>query len=125
MTDSASLNPPERVRITASGSLGDHGVLDSGAHVDPRSFYVTSLIRAQLRLALYSLAGFLGLLTAFVLILISFPELDQWSPMGISLRWWLLGVGVYPLIFVTAVIYAGAARRNESRYLQLIGETES
>lgn len=115
----------ERVRITASTSQTTASGIAANPDTDPNTVYVSSLIRAQLRLALASVAGFLGVLTAYILILVTFVELDQWHLMGISLRWWLLGFGVYPLIFVTALIYAGAAKRNETRYQQLVGDTGS
>lgn len=118
-----------RVRVTAQSAL-DADRAPQPAAVDPRSAYLRSLMRSQLRLALYCLAAFVGLLAAFIATIAYFHELGEIHLLGIPLSWWLLGFGIYPLIVTTAVIYVRAARRNETTFRQLIelehtGESES
>lgn len=118
--------PQPRVRVTATGSFSGADNVGSGSHTtDPQSLYVRSLIRSQLLLAIYCVGGFLILLATFVTFLGLFPVLDEQQLGGIGARWWLLGVGVYPLLITTGAIYARAARRNEARYRSLIDTAES
>ena len=111
--------PLPRVRVTAQSPLQQSSANEPTA-IEARSVYVRSLMRSQLTLALYCLAGFLGLLLLFVLVLNSFGELGQLRIWGVPLSWLLLGFGVYPLIVTTALLYARSAKRNEATYRQLL-----
>ena len=88
--------------------------------VDPRTVYVRSLMRSQLKLALYCVGAFLGRLSVFIVGLNYFPEFGRLRLLGVPVSWLLLGFGVYPLIVTTAIIYSRSARRNESAYRELL-----
>ena len=88
--------------------------------MDPRSVYVRSLMRSQLKLAMYCVGAFLGLLLLFIFGLSYFREFGEARIVGVPLSWLLLGFGVYPLIVTTAWIYTRSARRNEAAYRQLL-----
>ena len=84
--------------------------------------FVRSLIRSQLRLALVVAGGFLLILAAFPLILIAVPGLADTRIAGIPFDWLLLGIGIYPVIGLSAWLYVRTAARNEARYRDLAGE---
>ncbi|MHC6591192.1 DUF485 domain-containing protein [Arthrobacter sp. C152] len=84
--------------------------------------FVRSLIRSQLRLALVVAGGFLLILAAFPLLLVLAPGLAETGIAGIPFGWLLLGVGIYPVIGLSAWLYVRSAARNEARYRDLAGE---
>lgn len=118
MTESVPPAKP-RVRITAQTGL-EQDRRPTPTATDVGSAYVRSLMRSQLKLALYCVTAFLGLLGLFVVGLNYFPELGEVRIVGVPLNWLLLGFGVYPLIVTTAVIYSRSARRNEAAYRALV-----
>lgn len=81
-----------------------------------------SLIRSQLRLALVVAGGFLLILVAFPLVLVAVPGLADTRIAGIPFDWLLLGLGIYPVIGLSAWLYVRSAARNEARYRDLAGE---
>ena len=123
-----------RVRVTAPhASPGDPVRGVSGGTRPPESreaaqdsevgqVFVRSLIRSQLRLALVVAAGFLLILAAFPLVLMVVPGLAGTGIDGIPFDWLLLGVGIYPVIGLSAWLYVRSAARNEARYRDLAGE---
>ncbi|WP_285248143.1 hypothetical protein [Pseudarthrobacter sp. efr-133-R2A-89] len=84
--------------------------------------FVRSLIRSQLRLALVVAGGFLLILAAFPLVLVAVPGLADTRIAGIPFDWLLLGIGIYPVIGLSAWLYVRSAARNEARYRDLAGE---
>jgi uncharacterized membrane protein (DUF485 family) len=84
--------------------------------------FVRSLIRSQLRLALVVATGFLLILFAFPMMLGLVPGLADSKIWGIPFGWLLLGVGIYPVIGLSAWLYIRTAARNEARYRDLAEE---
>ena len=80
------------------------------------TFYVHSLIRSQLRLAASVALGFLLLLVGLAVMVFTWPQINDIRLATIPLPWWLLGVGVYPLIMLCAFLFNRAAARNEAKY---------
>ncbi|MDO5744632.1 MAG: hypothetical protein Q4P23_09180 [Micrococcaceae bacterium] len=80
------------------------------------TFYVQSLIRSQLRLAVSVALGFLLLLVGMAVLVVAWPQINNIRLATIPLPWWLLGVGVYPLIMLSAILFTKAAARNEAKY---------
>ena len=120
-----------RVRVTAPhASLsnlgrGGPGPLESreaAQDSEVGQVFVRSLIRSQLRLALVVAGGFLLILAAFPLVLVAVPGLDDTRIAGIPFDWLLLGIGIYPVIGLSAWLYVRSAARNEARYRDLAGE---
>lgn len=117
-----------RVRVTAPRQLAP---LASGRLQTPREapdesdsarIYVRSLIRTQLRLSMVVACGFLVILAVFALFLVYGPGVAEIKILGIPLDWLALGVGVYPVIGLSAWLYNRAAARNEARYRDLVGD---
>ncbi|MCF3139435.1 MULTISPECIES: hypothetical protein [Micrococcaceae] len=115
-----------RVRVTAPRQSAP---LAPGRVTSPREIaedsdsgrlFVRSLIRSQLRLALVVACGFLVILAVFALILVYGPGVAETRIAGVPLDWLALGVGVYPVIGLSAWLYNRAAARNEARYRDLV-----
>ncbi|GAA4360332.1 hypothetical protein [Paeniglutamicibacter cryotolerans] len=106
---------PRRVRVTAPAgavlNLPKRGTPDPAA-----AFYVRSLIRSQLRIALSVALGFLLILMGLAVIVGTWPQIHDIRIGTFPLSWLLLGIGVYPLILLAAALYNRAATRIEDRY---------
>lgn len=87
---------------------------------DAGRIFIRSLIRSQLRLALVVACGFLIILAVLALILVYGPGVAETRVLGIPLVWLVLGVGIYPVIGLSAWLYNRAAARNEARYRDLV-----
>ncbi|NUP59096.1 MAG: DUF485 domain-containing protein [Pseudarthrobacter sp.] len=120
-----------RVRVTAphtgQGLPGQRAAgpvesRETAQDSDVGQVFVRSLIRSQLRLALVVAAGFLLILAAFPLLLVLAPGLAETGIAGVPFGWLLLGVGIYPVIGLSAWLYVRTAARNEARYRDLAGE---
>lgn len=116
---------PPRVRVTALRAQARRAPGQPVAHEiaeqsEVGQIFVRSLIRSQLRLAVVVAVGFILILLAFPLLLAVAPGLDQAEFLGVPFSWLLLGVGVYPVILLSAWLYVRTASRNEARYLDLV-----
>ncbi|ACL39382.1 conserved hypothetical protein [Pseudarthrobacter chlorophenolicus A6] len=113
-----------RVRVTAPAAAARPVTESSEAaqESDVGQVFVRSLIRSQLRLALVVAGGFLVILGAFPLLLAAVPGLSETTVAGIPFDWILLGVGIYPVIGLSAWLYTRTAARNEARYRDLAGD---
>jgi hypothetical protein len=89
---------------------------------DPSAVYVRSLIRAQLRVAIVSVASFALPLAATTAALTFVPEIRAATVGGIPIVWVVLGAGVYPFVLLVAILFVRAADRNEKRYRSLAEE---
>lgn len=98
---------PQDASLTVARSQPEHSA---------EEFYVRQLIRSQLRLACAVAAGLLALLVGICALFVFWPVFDEIHLLGIPLPWWVLGVGMYPLIIVAGMLYNRAAGRNEQRY---------
>lgn len=104
-----------RVRVSApAGTMLNIARRSAPAEAD--TFYVQSLIRSQLRLAVSVALGFLLLLVGLAVMIVAWPQINNIRFATIPLPWWLLGVGVYPLIMLCALLFNKAAARNEAAY---------
>ena len=121
MTD----GPVDRVRITSPRTVGarSRSRRSNAAEIDAQTrlgeVYVKSLIRAQLRLALYVvvlLAATLGLLPVLFLLV----PVDRVHLLGIPLPWLVLGAGVYPWVVALGWWYVRRAERNEAAFEDLV-----
>lgn len=111
---------PERVRVTAPRDAAPPPLSPVSAGT-PEDFYVRSLVRSQLRLALSVAVGFVVVLVLLAVMVTFWPQIHAMRVATIPLPWLLLGVGVYPLIWVGAALYNRASERNEQRYRDLAG----
>ncbi len=111
------LPPPTGTRVRVSAPAGTMlNIARRSAPDAADTFYVHSLIRSQLRLAVSVALGFLLLLVGLAVMVFTWPEINNIRLATIPLPWWILGVGVYPLILISAFLYNKAAARNEAKY---------
>jgi hypothetical protein len=116
--------PPRRVRVTSERTGAFHRRVTARSEIDAQTqlgeIYMTSLLRAQLRLAglvigaLVLLVG--GLPVAFRLL----PGLMSRDVLGMPLSWVLLAFAVYPLLFLLGWLYVRAAERNERDFADVV-----
>ncbi len=79
-----------------------------------------TLLRRQLRLGLRLLLYTAVPLGVLPLLVVVAPDLVASEVLGIGLMWWLLGGGVYPLLFVASRWYLRRAERNEREFVDLV-----
>jgi hypothetical protein len=82
--------------------------------------YMTTLIRAQLRLGLLVLVIVGILLLGLPLVFALLPDLRTVDTLGIPLPWLLLGVLVHPALIGAAWFYVRQAERNEREFADLV-----
>lgn len=81
---------------------------------------ISSLIRAQLRLALAVFVVFACVLGGLPLLFALAPGVAEVEVAGMPLPWLLLGVASFPLLVVLAVYYVRQAERNEHDFVELV-----
>lgn len=82
--------------------------------------YLSSLLRAQLRLAVGVLAMVGGLVLGLPLLFFLVPELTRVSVLSMPLPWVLLGFAVYPVLFFCAWLYVHRAEHNDRVFAALV-----
>lgn len=125
MTD----EPVARVRITSprTRAARTRSRRSSAAEIDALTrlgeVYVQTLMRAQLRLALWVvvvLAASVGLLPVVFRLL----PVNDVRVLGLPLPWLLLGIVVYPWLLVLAWWYVRRSERNEAAFVELVERQE-
>ena len=79
----------------------------------------TTLVRAQLLLALRLFAVFAAALGGLPALFALAPGVAEITVYGAPLPWVLLGVVAFPLLLVLGVVYARLADRNEREFAEL------
>ena len=80
-----------------------------------------SLIQSQLRLALAVIGGVLLVLGSIPLLFWLVPATRTLSVLGLPLPWVLLGIAIYPVVYVAARIYVRNAERIEAEFTEFVG----
>lgn len=83
---------------------------------------VDSLMRAQLRLALFVLLVLAGTLGALPLVFHFAPSVSATHIAGVPLPWILLGFLAYPLLLALGWYYVVHAERNEAAFIELLDQ---
>jgi hypothetical protein len=83
--------------------------------------YMQSLIQAQLRLALAVIAGSAVILGGIPLLFALVPATRTFAVLGLPLPWLILGIVVYPVVYVAARVYVRNAERIESEFTEFVG----
>lgn len=82
---------------------------------------MSSLIQSQLRLALAVIAGAAVVIGGLPLLFLLVPATRTFAIFGVPLPWLLLGVAVYPVVYVAARIYVRHAERIEAEFTEFVG----
>lgn len=100
--------PSLRTEITSQSPLG--------------AAYLSSLMRAQLRLSLTVVATLTVVLGALPLLFAIVPATRRLEILGLPLPWVLLGLLVYPAAVISARQYTRAAERIEAQFSDVVGD---
>ena len=115
---------PVRERVTSADLTSTRAqplVRIGGTQVsEPERVFTRSLMRTQLRLALACLLAFMAAVAFFSFLITEVPALHDVVIAGVPLPWLMRAYGFYPIIIVSAVIYAIAAVRTERRFAALV-----
>jgi hypothetical protein len=118
--------PPRRVVVTSARtsavrrSRGPSATREIDEQTPLGEVLVRSLMRAQLRIALYVFALAGSVIGGLPLLLAAAPGLSRVHLLGLPLTWLLLGVVVYPVVCLAAWAYVRAAERNERDFADLV-----
>ncbi|GII92357.1 hypothetical protein [Sinosporangium siamense] len=82
--------------------------------------YMRSLVRAQLRLALFVCTVLGCVVLGLPLIFVLLPGFSQVAVLGVPLPWVVLAGLIYPAFVGGAVLYVRQAERNEARFAELL-----
>lgn len=118
-------DPPRRVRVTRPPTARPRSTtvaseIDAGSSVG--EVYIRSLIHAQLRLALGTVAVLMLMLGSLPVIFALFPAVRRAEVLGAPVPWILLGGLVYPFLWVLGMAYVRRADRHESLFSELVGD---
>lgn len=126
MTQQPPEQEPTRVRVTSPWTERPRlrprptAVSEIDAQSDVGEIYVRTLLRAQLRLALSTLA-LLGLTIGMLPLLFTLvPGLTSRYVLGMPVSWGLLAFGCYPVLVLLAWRYVRRAERNERAFARVV-----
>lgn len=116
---------PPRVRVTSPRvSAGRPRRVAVTSEIDAQTrigeIYMSSLLRAQLRLATLVIVGVGVLVAGLPLVFLVLPGLTDVHVLGVPLPWVLLGFAVYPFFFAVGWFYVRAAERNERDFTDMV-----
>jgi len=118
---------PRRVRVTSPRTSAARrpstpaGTREIDEQTRLGEVYMHSLIQAQLRLALAVVAGATVILGGLPLLFALLPGTRTLSVFGVPLPWVLLGIVVYPVVYVSARFYVRNAERIETEFTEFVG----
>ncbi|WP_237706707.1 hypothetical protein [Kribbella flavida] len=105
----------------ARRSTGHTGTREIDEQTRVGEVYMHSLIQSQLRLALVVIAGTAVCLGSLPLLFFLVPATRTAGVFGVPLPWLLLGVVIYPVVYVAARIYVRNAERIETEFTEFVG----
>ncbi len=86
-------------------------------------FYLRSLMRSQLNLALAILTVFVVFLAGIPLLFALVPSFAKVKLLTVPIIWLILGVSVPPFLLALGGIYNRLAERNEAEFVDLVTES--
>ena len=125
MTPAPESGPARRVRVTSprTGAVRQRRVTvtsEIDAQTQLGALYMSSLLRAQLRLATLVLLAVGVLVGGLPLLFHLVPPLVRVTVLGMPLAWVLLGFAVYPFMLLLGWLYVRAAERNERDFADVV-----
>ncbi len=118
----------KRVTVTAprrSSSSPQGGVRELAESTPVGDLYLQSLMRSQLGLSLRVLTVFVTLFLGLPLLFFFEPGISKQKILGISLPWFILGIGMYPVLIGLAWVYNRSANRIDDEFIGLLGKNET
>ena len=125
MTPVGDPEPAARVRVTSPRTAAARTrPVPPTSEIDNRSrlgdIYLSSLLRAQLRLAGGVLTVVLTVVAGLPLLFRLFPGLTGTTVLNMPLPWVLLAFAVYPFLFLCGWVYVRRAERNELAFEAMV-----
>ena len=116
---------PRRTRISSPRTAaGRPRRVNVPSEIDAQTrigeIYMSSLLRAQLRLAILVIVAVGVLVAGLPLFFWLFPGLTSVQVLGMPLPWVLLGFAVYPFFVGVGWLYVRAAERNERDFADVV-----
>jgi hypothetical protein len=118
---------PRRVRVTSPRTSAARRIASPTGtrEIDEQTrvgeVYMSSLIQSQLRLALVVIGGTVVGIGGLPLLFFLVPATRTMPVFGLPLPWLLLGVVIYPVVYVAARIYVRHAERIETEFTEFVG----
>jgi len=125
VTPTPETGPPRRVRVTSprTGAVRQRRTSVT-SEIDAQTrigeVYMSSLLRAQLRLATLVLVTVGVLVAGLPLLFRLVPGLVGVEVLGMPLSWVLLAFAVYPFLVLVGWLYVRAAERNERDFADVV-----
>lgn len=122
MTD----EPPARVRVTGPHAERPRSrprptaASEIDAQSDLGAIYVGGLLRAQMRLALRTMAGLAVTIGVLPILFHLAPGLGEHQLLGMPVPWVVLAFACYPVLVVLAWRYVRAAERHEDQFIDVV-----
>ena len=83
---------------------------------------VRGLMRAQLGLALRLGGAFAALILSIPLLGSMFPTIAEATVWGVRLNWIVLGIALYPILYLTGWIYVRLAEQSEREFMSVVDD---
>ncbi len=118
---------PTRVRVTGPPRLAKRArarTREIDEETELGAVLMGSLLRAQLRLAVLTLAPLVTLAVGVPLLFHLAPALADVRLLGMPVTWLLLGGLAYPLLFALGWFYVRRAERHEAEFTDLVDTVE-
>lgn len=116
--------PTRRVRVTSprTGAVRRRvaGTSEIDAQTQLGEIYMTSLLRAQLRLAALVIVAVAVLVGGLPLAFRFVPDVMDARVLGMPVSWVLLAFAVYPFLFLLGWLYVRAAERTEQDFADVV-----
>jgi hypothetical protein len=124
MSPATTPEPPRRVRVTSprTGAVRRRvaGTSEIDAQTQLGEIYMTSLLRAQLRLTALVIVAVVVLIGGLPLAFRLVPTVMDTQVLGMPLSWVLLAFVVYPVLFALGWLYVRAAERTEQDFADVV-----
>jgi putative solute:sodium symporter small subunit len=118
----------KRVTVTAprrSTPTPHRGVRELEESTPVGDLYLQSLMRSQLGLSLRVLTVFVTLFLGLPLLFYFEPNLSRYKVFDVSVPWFILGIGLYPVLIGLAWIYNRSANRIDDEFIGLLGQNDA
>lgn len=123
-----SESAPRRVRVTSPRTSAARAQqVPAAREIDAQTrlgeVYMSSLLRSQLRLALFALGALVVVVGGTPLLFWLVPALSDVEVLAVPLPWFVLAFAVYPFLFLVGWLYVRAAERNERAFTDVLDRT--
>ncbi|GAB07919.1 hypothetical protein M2359_004561 [Gordonia amarae] len=116
---------PRRERVVLSQRRGARMVrtrVEVQEQTEVGDTLVRGLMRAQLGLALRLGGALAALILSIPLLGSMFPTIAEATVWGVRLNWIVLGIALYPILYLTGWIYVRLAEQSEREFMSVVDD---